>query len=240
MSVYGYIRIAPKPEEAAAERHTQGSGTEQNTLDSTQRQTLQGSEQEQRGENGRKKRGTGEQEQRAAMLRSGVSEEHIFLDTTEQRPAYRQMLRTVKKGDRIVLAALESLGNTMQEIQEQWQLLTEKKAVLLTILDMPPLCTSTGRSSLDTLVSEIVTETLSYLMEKQKQLRHEQQVRRIQEAKSRGVRCGRAPLEIPEGFQAVYAKWEAGIISVNQAAKSLGVANKTFKKWVENSAEIMT
>ena len=177
-----------------------------------------------------------EQEQRAAMRDSGVSDAKIFVDTTKSRPEYRALLKAVKKGDRIVLPELEALGATMQEILEQWQFLTEKKGVCLTILDMPALCTATGRGALDSLVSEIMTETLSYLIQKQKKLRHEQQIRGIQAAKSRGVRCGRAPREIPDNFEAVYAKWELGAISANQAAKALGVANRTFKKWAEAGA----
>ena len=216
MNVYGYIWIPPREKADAP------------SMESAQRNAQS------------QKLRKLEQEQREAMRHSGVSEAQLYVDTTEARPAYHALLKAVRKGDRIVLAELESLGDTMQQILEQWQFLTEKKSAFLTILDMPALCTATGRGALDSLVAEIMTETLTYLIQKQKKLRHEQQVKGIQAAKSRGVRCGRAPREIPEGFDAVFAKWEIGAISVNQAAKTLGVANKTFKKWAEAGAQTET
>ena len=254
MNVYGYIWIPPREKaDAPSMESTQtgGQGSVQAGVQAAPRgsaqtaahaaqvsaqaaaqaQKLRRLEQEQRRL---------EQEQREAMRHSGVSEAQIYVDTTEARPAYRALLKAARKGDRIVLAELESLGDTMQQILEQWQFLTEKKCVYLTLLDMPSLCAATGRGALDSLVAEIMTETLSYLIQKQKKLRHEQQVKGIQAAKSRGVRCGRAPREIPEGFDAVFAKWEIGAISVNQAAKTLGVANKTFKKWAEAGANAAT
>ena len=216
MNVYGYIWIPPREKADAPSMES----TARNAQSQKQRRL--------------------ELEQREAMRQSGVSEAQLYVDTAESRPAYHAMLKTIRKGDRVVLAELESLGDTMQQILEQWKFLTERKSVYLTLLDMPTLCTATGHSALDGLVAEIMTETLTYLIQKQKKLRHEQQVKGIQAAKSRGVHCGRAPREIPEGFDAVFAKWEIGAISVNQAAKTLGVANKTFKKWAEAGANTAT
>ena len=266
MSVYGYIWIpaqAAEAEEAPARESAlfrngrqgdcnQGQGScdqgqrdrDQGQRDCDQRQCDRDRGQRDQKQGSQKLRALTlrqrEEKQREEMHNCGVSDAHIYVDTTESRASYHAMLKTLKRGDRVVLPELESLGATMQQILEQWQFLTEKKAVHLTILDMPGLCTVTGRGALDSLVAEIMTDTLSYLLQKQKKLRHEQQVKGIQAAKSRGVRCGRAPREIPEGFDAVFAKWEIGAISVNQAAKTLGVANKTFKKWAEAGANTAT
>ena len=232
MNVYGYIWIPPREKADAPSMESAQDVAQAGARGAAQT----GAESAARSQKLRRL----EQEQREAMRHSGVSEAQIYVDTTEARPAYRALMKVAKKGDRIVLAELESLGDTMQQILEQWQFLTEKKGVYLTLLDMPSLCAATGRGALDSLVAEIMTETLSYLIQKQKKLRHEQQIKGIQAAKSRGVRCGRAPREIPEGFDAVFAKWEIGAISVNQAAKTLGVANKTFKKWAEAGANAAT
>ena len=235
MNVYGYIWIPPREKADAPSMESTQAGA-QGSVQAAPRASAQSAQAAAQAQKLRRL----EQEQREAMRHSGVSEAQIYMDTTEERPAYRALLKAARKGDRIVLAELESLGDTMQQILEQWQLLTEKKGVYLTLLDMPSLCAATGRGALDSLVAEIMTETLSYLIQKQKKLRHEQQLKGIQAAKSRGVRCGRAPREIPEGFDAVFAKWEIGAISVNQAAKTLGVANKTFKKWAEAGANAAT
>lgn len=74
-------------------------------------------------------------------------------------------------------------------------------------------------------------------------MRRQRQAEGIAEAKARGVRLGREPMSLPEGFEELAEEWQNGRVSAAEAGWMLGISGHTFKRraveWVK-SAEAET
>ena len=172
-----------------------------------------------------------------ALTGFGIAESAIFVDKQSgkdfARPGYRRLLRKLKPNDTLVIKSIDRLGRNYDEVLEQWRLLTKEKQVDIVVLDMPLLDTRKGRDLIGTLISDIVLQLLSYVAQTEREFIHQRQAEGIAAAKARGVKFGRKPKERPAEYEHLRDEWRAGRISARAAARQLGVAHRTFMKWVE-------
>ena len=173
-----------------------------------------------------------EDRQVIAMREFGIAEKNLVIDKQSgkdfARPGYRRLLRKLKPNDTLVIKSIDRLGRNYDEVLEQWRLLTKEKQVDIVVLDMPLLDTRKGRDLIGTLISDIVLQLLS-----EREFIHQRQAEGIAAAKARGVKFGRKPKERPAEYEHLRDEWRAGRISARAAARQLGVAHRTFMKWVE-------
>ena len=178
-----------------------------------------------------------EDRQVIAMREFGIAEKNLVIDKQSgkdfARPGYRRLLRKLKPNDTLVIKSIDRLGRNYDEVLEQWQLLTKEKQVDIVVLDMPLLDTRKGRDLIGTLISDIVLQLLSYVAQTEREFIHQRQAEGIAAAKARGVKFGRKPKERPAEYEHLRDEWRAGRISARAAARQLGVAHRTFMKWVE-------
>lgn len=178
-----------------------------------------------------------EDRQVIAMREFGIAEKNLVIDKQSgkdfARPGYRRLLRKLKPNDTLVIKSIDRLGRNYDEVLEQWRLLTEEKQVDIVVLDMPLLDTRKGRDLIGTLISDIVLQLLSYVAQTEREFIHQRQAEGIAAAKARGVKFGRKPKERPAEYEHLRDEWRAGRISARAAARQLGVAHRTFMKWVE-------
>lgn len=178
-----------------------------------------------------------EDRQVIAMREFGIAEKNLVIDkqsgTDFARPGYRRLLRKLKPNDTLVIKSIDRLGRNYDEVLEQWRLLTKEKQVDIVVLDMPLLDTRKGRDLIGTLISDIVLQLLSYVAQTEREFIHQRQAEGIAAAKARGVKFGRKPKERPAEYEHLRDEWRAGRISARAAARQLGVAHRTFMKWVE-------
>lgn len=178
-----------------------------------------------------------EDRQVIAMQEFGIAEKNLVIDKQSgkdfARPGYRRLLRKLKPNDTLVIKSIDRLGRNYDEVLEQWRLLTKKKQVDIVVLDMPLLDTRKGRDLIGTLISDIVLQLLSYVAQTEREFIHQRQAEGIAAAKARGVKFGRKPKERPAEYEHLRDEWRAGRISARAAARRLGVAHRTFMKWVE-------
>lgn len=178
-----------------------------------------------------------EDRQVIAMREFGVPDSNMVTDKQSgkdfARPGYRRLLRKLKPGDTLVLKSIDRLGRNYDEILEQWRLLTKEKRVEIVVLDMPLLDTRQGRDLMGTLIADIVLQLLSYVAQTEREFIRQRQAEGIAAAKARGVQFGRKPKKRPEEYERLREEWRAGRISARAAARELGVAYRTFMKWVE-------
>ena len=176
--------------------------------------------------------------QREALLNSGLSEERIYLEepsgSTGKRPVYERMLERLKSGDRLAVAGIECMGSSYSEIVSRLTVLIREKGVNITVLDMPLLSSTANHRAMDGFVSEVMLELLTYLTQKEHEIRRERQADGISKAKARGVRFGKPALERPEGYNTIREMWASGDLSARVAARQLEVSHQTFLKWVKN------
>lgn len=178
-----------------------------------------------------------EDRQVIAMREFGIAEKNLVIDKQSgkdfARPGYRRLLRKLKPNDTLVIKSIDRLGRNYDEVLEQWRLLTKEKQVDIVVLDMPLLDTRKGRDLIGTLISDIVLQLLSYVAQTEREFIHQRQAEGIAAAKARGVKFGRKPKERPAEYKHLRDEWRAGRISARAAARQLGVAHRTFMKWVE-------
>ena len=181
-----------------------------------------------------------EDRQVIAMREFGVPDSNMVTDKQSgkdfARPGYRRLLRKLKPGDTLVLKSIDRLGRNYDEILEQWRLLTKEKRVEIVVLDMPLLDTRQGRDLMGTLIADIVLQLLSYVAQTEREFIRQRQAEGIAAAKARGVQFGRKPKKRPEEYERLREEWRAGWISARAAARQLGVAHRTFMKWVEQDS----
>ena len=170
-----------------------------------------------------------------AMEERGIKEKNIFLEKASgkdfQRPVFQDMLRKLKKGDTLTLAALDRLGRNYAEIQEFWRILTKKKGVDIIILDMPLLNTTTHKDLIGTLISDIVLQLLSYVATVERENSRRRQAEGIAAAKLRGVKFGRPAKKRPPEYANLKAAWACSQISAREAGRALGITHRTFLNW---------
>lgn len=178
-----------------------------------------------------------EERQVIAMREFGVPEKNMVIDKQSgknfARPGYRRLVKKLKPADTLVIKSIDRLGRNYDDVLEQWRLLTKEKQVDIVVLDMPLLDTRKGRDLIGTLISDIVLQLLSYVAQTEREFIHQRQAEGIAAAKARGVKFGRKPKERPAEYEHLRDEWRAGRISVRAAARQLGVAHRTFMKWVE-------
>ena len=80
------------------------------------------------------------------------------------------------------------------------------------------------------LLSDFVSELFFCVTEQQRREdRRQKQAQGIAAAKARGVKFGRPPKPLPEGFHRAYQRWKAGKITGTAAAKECGMPLSTFR-----------
>ena len=57
----------------------------------------------------------------------------------------------------------------------------------------------------------------------------------MEAAKTRGIKYGRKPKEVPPQFEFVREEWQKGRMNATEAGRMLGVSHPTFLAWVRKS-----
>lgn len=173
-----------------------------------------------------------EDRQLIALREMGVLEKNIFMDKLSgkdfRRPAYRRLVKRMKKDDLLYVKSIDRLGRNYGEILEQWRRLTKEKGVDIVVLDMPLLDTRRGKDLMGTFLSDIVLQVLSFVAENERTNIRQRQAEGIAAAKARGVKFGRPPLPLPENFYAVHKAWREKKLTLPQAAAACDMPEGTF------------
>ena len=174
-----------------------------------------------------------EDRQRIALHEMGVPETNIYIDKQSgkdfERPAYKRMVRKLKKDDLLYIKSIDRLGRNYEEIQDQWRMLTKEKGVDIYVIDMPLLDTRRGKDLVGTFLSDIVLQVLSFAADNERTNIRQRQAEGIAAAKARGVRFGRPPSPLPENFHEVYQLWKSGKVTGTAAAELCGMPLSTFR-----------
>ena len=174
-----------------------------------------------------------EDRQRIAMGGRAVPEKNLFIDKQSgkdfNRPQYRRMVKKLKPGDLLCIQSIDRLGRNYEEIQDQWRRLTKDLGVDISVIDMPLLDTRNGKDLMGTFIADLVLQILSFVAQNERENIRRRQAQGLAAAKARGVRFGRPPKPLPEGFHRAYQRWKAGKISGTAAAKECGMPLATFR-----------
>lgn len=81
-------------------------------------------------------------------------------------------------------------------------------------------------------------QILSYVAEKERLTIRERQRQGIEAAKAKGTKFGRPPIQKPDGFDEVAAKWRSGEITATAAMHELGLSKYSFYKLVKETCYV--
>ena len=174
-----------------------------------------------------------EDRQLIAMRELRIPERNLYIDKQSgkdfDRPQYQRLVRRLKKDDLLYVKSIDRLGRNYDEILEQWRVLTKEKGADIVVLDMPLLDTRRGKDLMGTFLSDIVLQVLSFVAENERTNIRQRQAEGIAAAKARGVRFGRPPRPLPEGYHSAYQRWKAGKITGTAATQECGMPLSTFR-----------
>lgn len=174
-----------------------------------------------------------EDRQIVALRGRGIPERNIFMDKQSgkdfDRPQYKRMVKKLKPGDLLCVLSIDRLGRNYEEIQDQWRRLTKEIGADISVIDMPLLDTRNGKDLMGTFIADLVLQILSFVAQNERENIRKRQAQGIAAARARGVRFGRPPRPLPEGFHRAYQRWKAGKITGTAAAKECGMPLSTFR-----------
>lgn len=174
-----------------------------------------------------------------ALKKTELDKDSIFIDRQSgkdfDRPAYKRLLRRLKKGDLLIIKSIDRLGRNYDEILEQWRIITKVKQADIFVIDFPLLDTrSTDKDLTGTFIADLVLQILSYVAQTEREFIRQRQAEGIASAKARGIKFGRERTELPEEFEAAKEKYLKKELSVRKAAEECGMNYGTFYNYVKN------
>lgn len=179
-----------------------------------------------------------EDRQLIAMNGLSISRGCLFIDKQAgkdfERPAYKRMIKRMKKDDLLYIKSIDRLGRNYEEIQQQWRVITKDKGVDICVIDMPLLDTRRGKDLVGTFLSDIVLQVLSFVAENERANIRQRQAEGIAAAKARGVKFGRPAMPIPESFYSAYIKWKQGELTGAAAARECEMPLTSFRYRAKN------
>ena len=174
-----------------------------------------------------------EERQLVAFDEKGILKKNIFIDKQSgknfDRPAYKKLIKKLKRGDLLYVKSIDRLGRNYDEIQNQWRIITKELGVDICVLDMPLLDTRKGKDLMGTFLSDIVLQVLSFVAENERTNIHQRQAEGIAAAKRKGIRFGRPRRPLPTNFDIVYNQWKSGEITGVLAARKCNMPLSTFR-----------
>ena len=185
-----------------------------------------------------------EDRQMDALREKEVALSNIYVDKQSgkdfDRPQYQKLVRKLKAGDLLYILSIDRLGRNYEEIQNQWRILTKEKGVDICVIDMPLLDTRNGKDLMGTFIADLVLQILSFVAQSERENIHKRQAQGIAAAKARGVKFGRKPLKLPDGFNSVCEKYDSGTLTVREAADTLGMSKTTFYRHYKSGRKSTT
>jgi len=166
-----------------------------------------------------------------------IPTQNLFIEKssgrTFERAVYKKLVKSLKKGNLLIIKSIDRLGRNYHEIKDQWRFLAREKEVDIKVIDMPLLDTTFCKNLLSTFISDLVLEILSFCAQLEWEHNKQRQAEGIAAAKQRGVRFGRESLPLPNDFDEIYKKWRSGEYSTERAAALCGFSRRTLYEKTE-------
>ena len=168
-----------------------------------------------------------------ALIAAGVAKENIFSDKKSgkdfDRPAYKQLINTLKKDDLLIILSIDRLGRNYEEIIEQWRTITKVIQADIRVIDMPLLDTTYCKNIMGTFISDLVLQILSFQAEQERTYIKKRQAEGIQAAKARGQTLGRPRKPLPENFDELYERFKNNNEPIRKLARECNISESTLR-----------
>ena len=172
-----------------------------------------------------------------ALTEYGVKPSNIYMDkmtgSSLNRPAYKHLIRTLRRGDILVIKSIDRLGRNYQDVIDQWRLITQDLGVGIHVVDMPTLNTSGDPKDLmSRFITDMMLQVLSFVAETERANTLKRQSEGIAAMKRRGQKIGRKAIKIPKEFWSWYIVWRQKTLTVAQICDIIKISPRTFYRRV--------
>lgn len=168
---------------------------------------------------------------------AGIDDADIFADKVSgkdfERPAWKKLMRRLSPGDVLVVTSLDRFGRKYDEMTSVWGELVHTRNIHIRVLDMPILDTTIGQGLTAAFIGDLVLRVLSYVAETERAHIRQRQREGIAAAKSRGVRFGRPPIQLPPEFAECVRLVQTHKLSVRAASKRCLLPRSTFYRYMK-------
>lgn len=177
----------------------------------------------------------------------GIEEKCIYIDKESgknlERPQWEKLMTTLRTEDTLVVQDLSRLSRNKKDIKDVWKNLIDK-GINIEVVNMPILNTEKYQDlgSMGQLVSDIVFELLSWMVEEERERIKTNQKQGIELAKEQGKYRGRPVKYHKDAVGADKLVYDAVIkglernVSVKNLSASLNISRNTIYKIRKNIA----
>lgn len=168
-----------------------------------------------------------------SLTEYGVKASNIYMDkmtgSSLNRPAYKHLIRTIRRGDILVIKSIDRLGRNYQDVIDQWRLITQDLGVGIHVVDMPTLNTSGDPKDLmSRFITDMMLQVLSFVAETERTNTLKRQSEGLAAMRRRGQKIGRKPVKIPKEFWSWYIVWRQKTLTVGQICDIIKISQRTF------------
>jgi len=166
------------------------------------------------------------------MRTKHIPARNIFIDKQSgkdfNRPAYKRMVKKLRRGDLLYILSIDRLGRNYEEIQNQWRILTKEIGIDICVIDMPLLDTRHNKDFLGTFIADLALQIFSFVAQSERENIRKRQAQGIAAAKARGMRFGRPVIAPPDEFAEIVRAWENKEIDFEQVKQMCHMSKATF------------
>lgn len=186
--------------------------------------------------------------QMISMKQYGVRPENIVEEYESgknfNRPLYKKLVRTLRRGDILVITSIDRLGRNYQDIIDQWRMITTDIGCGIHVIEMPALNTSSDPEDLlSRFITDMMLQVLSFVAENERTNLRKRQADGIAAAKRRGdVDLGRPKIKISRDFWYVYILWREEAAETRELIKyctqAYHISPRTFYRKLDETHDI--
>lgn len=173
-----------------------------------------------------------------AMREYNIPSKNLFIEKKSgknfERPYYKKLKKTLRKGDLLIVKSIDRLGRNYVEIIEEWRILTKEIGIDIKVIDMPLLDTTFAKDLLGTFISDLILQVMCFLAQNEREVTRQRQREGIDAALKRGVKFGNRPKPMPDNFHELYALWEQEELTATNFAEMCGVSRTTLYKKIND------
>lgn len=159
------------------------------------------------------------------------SPRNIYVDIIgEPNRNYMSLKRKLSYNDELIINDIDELGDSLNDIQQEWDYLTNEVGVKIRVLNLPGLNEQecSDREERQKMIAYVL-DMVDYLDSKYKE----------KPLVIKSSKVGRPKIEYPRAFEEYYVVWKVGKLSARACQRALNIKPNTWYRMVRDYEKAM-
>ena len=160
---------------------------------------------------------------RQEVLLQELGVDEVFIDKASgknaNRPELTRMMEYIRRGDTVIVESISRFARNTRDLLDLVERLTQKQVEFVSRKEAIDTTTPTGKFML-TVFAAVAELEREYILQRPRE--------GLAIAKTKGKYTGRKPRPLPDHFERVVARWQAGEITATEAMRQTGLRANTF------------